>query len=444
MNKREFFLAAMNANMLTKKAWLLSAFSLAMQTSDVPANLNPYDIIYIQSDDDDIPKIDGVKFIDGDLNEIILSDYEFNSGDPQPPYQLKDTLTLNKGDVANLQKTIKATYGNLVANWLLLVYPFGSKLPYINERFSIKDVESDIERLLVSTPSDDEYEDASKIYVREYKKFQRAAGYITCLAQIAVPSATAKSMTGHPDRKKVKDELLTKYKGQLHNPSILAKIDGELTDLDREWLKDDPSTGFYIKPKSIDVVRKSAYYMMGSSGSFGDTSEESLISNSLADGWDMSKFPAMANAIREGSFDRGAQTALSGAGTKHILRVMQNTKIEEEDCGRKIGFPIMITDQNKKEYVGNYILKHGAPLLITEENVDGFIGKPQTMRSPMFCQTDHAGFCAVCMGKRYGSHPTGLATAASSIGTVTMMVFMSSMHGKALKVAKYNFKESLR
>ena len=441
MNKRDFFIAAMRHGKLANKTWLLSAFSMVM-TSDTINDITPYDIKYVTSDDNSLI-IEGVKFYDQDANEIELSDYEFNLSVPNPPYHIKEEMILKAGEMENMDdKQLKVLYGNLVANWILLVYPFGKKIKYINRRFTIKEIEAIIEESLTADV-DGVAKDDGKLYISEYKRFQKATGYLTCLTQIAVPSATPKSMDGHPDRVEVKNALLAKYKGQLHNPSILAKVDKALTDLDREWLDGDDSTGFYIKPKSIDIVRKAAFYAMGSSGVFGDTSEESLITTSLADGWDMSKFTTMANSIREGSYDRGAQTALSGAGTKHILRVMQNTKIEEEDCGRKIGFPILITKQNKNEYIGNYVIENDLPVLITKDNVDSFIGVPKSMRSPMFCKTPYAGFCAVCMGKKYGSHPTGLATAASSIGTVTMMVFMSSMHGKALKVAKYDFKKSL-
>lgn len=452
MNKRDFFIGAMKAGRLGEKSWLLSAFSVVAPKAvdqgggdwQTPYSTNPFDIVYMPAQGNE-GVVGEITFSMPDpSSELTLSDYAFDSHNPQAPYSLKEKVVVTKDDLPNLQeKSVETTYGRLVANWLLLIYPFGTKIPYINRQFAIGEIEKLIERRLTSNPKDGEQEDPDKIYIYEYNKYRKAAGILNGLTQLCVPSATPKSLTRHPDAEKLRAELLEKYKDRLHDPATIAKIEGELIKLDREWLEGDEAMGFLIKSKSIEVVRKKSFYMVGAESSFGEAGENTLIERALSEGWDIEKLPQMANNLREGSFDRGAQTALGGEGTKFILRVMQNSQIEEEDCGTKHGFPVTITEDNKNQYIGNNLIVNGKVVAITEENVKGFLNKPQIMRSPMFCKTDRAGFCSTCMGARYGASPTGLATAASRIGSTFMSVFMASMHGKALSVAKYDYKASI-
>lgn len=166
------------------------------------------------------------------------------------------------------KKEIETSYGNVLANWLLCVHPFGDRIDYIEGRFGVKDVEKHIESLMDDFPDNGQGRDPSKIYVDEYFKYRQAASLIDGLTQLCVPSATAKSMTRHPDTVKVREELLEKYKDRLHDPATIAKIDAALGELDREWLAGDKSMDFYIKAKSLDVVRKKAHLMMGYESSF--------------------------------------------------------------------------------------------------------------------------------------------------------------------------------
>lgn len=151
----------------------------------------------------------------------------------------------------------------------------------------------------------------------------------------------------------------------------------------------------------------------------------------------------MISNLREGTYDRGASTALGGEAVKFILRVMQNTVIAEDDCKTKLGMPVKITKATQEQFVGNYLIEGTKLVQLTPENVGGYLNKEVVMRSPLFCRTERSNFCATCIGGRYGDHATGLPTAASNVGSIMMAVFMSAMHGKALKTAKYDYKAEL-
>lgn len=434
MKLADFFKRAVKAGRLKQKGWIISAFSVTRNGGE-NVIVQPWDIRYEENDSGQLE----IAFYGEDATSVDIDDFEFSPEELNPPFQFREKLNIDKEVMPNISgNTLKTTYGNVIANWLLCVYPFGSKIPYFEGKFGVKDVEGYIERMLTSDNGEGE-RDPSKIYVDEYNKFRKAAGLIDGLSQLCVPSATRKTLTRHPDAEKLRAELLEKYKDQLHDPAVVAKIDKALVDLDKEWLKGDRSEGFFIKAKSLNVVRKKAHYSMGLDQSFSESSEADFIPGSLSDGWDIDKLPTMASSLREGSFDRGAQTALGGEAVKFILRVMQNALVEGEDCGSKIGVKTQVTEANKKQMLGNNIISGGSVVKITEENVDKYVGKTVNMRTPLFCRTKRDSFCKTCIGDRYGSHPTGLATAASAVGSAFMMSFMRSMHGKSLQTVKYDF-----
>lgn len=446
MNKREFFIKAMNAGRFAQKRWLIAAFSVMRPRVDAMADMRPWDILWVDRNTNSDKQSDNgqVVFIDDKGEMIQLDDYEQDLKNPQPPFEFKDSITLTPNDLANVtKKELETTFGNAVANWLLCVHPFGSKIPYIEGRFGVKDVEKHIEKLMVDFPAEGEERQADKIYVDEYRVYRRSASLIDGLSQLCVPSATAKSMTRHPDTEKRRKELMAEYEGRLHDPAVIAKIEGELGKLDREWLEGDKSMGFYIKGKSLDVVRKKAHLAFGYETAFSEGGEGTFIERALTEGWDIEKLPEMASSLREGSYDRGASTALGGEAVKFILRVMQNTLVEEEDCKSKLGMPTTITKETQGQYLGNWVIVGKDVVQLTEENIASYLNKEVVMRSPMFCRTGRASFCATCIGGRYGEHPTGLATAASNVGSIFMATFMASMHGKALKTTKYDYKTAL-
>lgn len=436
MKLTEFFKQAVAAGNLKRKDWIISAFSIVMN-SDM-SKILPWSIMYETGEDGNVQ----VTFFGADAEAISIDDYELSQEQMNPPYRFRDKLSITKDLIPNIEgQTLTTTYGNVIANWLLCVYPFGNKIPYFQGRFTIKQVEGYIERLLTS--DDGEEKDPDKIYIDEYNRFRRAAGLIDGLSQLCVPSATRKSLTRHPDTEKVRAELLEKYKDKLHDPSVVAKIDAAMVELDKEWLKGDRSLDFLIKGKSLNVVRKKAHYLMGLDQSFSETEDTDFITRSLSDGWDIEKLPTMASSLREGSFDRGAQTALGGEAVKFILRVMQNALVEVDDCGSKVTVDVEVTKTNAKQMMGNNIVSGGSIVKITSDNIDKYTGKTVKMRTPLFCRTSGDNFCKVCIGDKYGNHPTGLATAASSVGSAFMLAFMKKMHGKSLQTTKYNFSEHL-
>ena len=76
------------------------------------------------------------------------------------------------------------------------------------------------------------------------------------------------------------------------------------------------------------------------------------ITKSLAEGWDITKFPEMMDGSRAGSYSRGAETMLGGEQVKWLLRTSSNMRITQKDCGSRLGYRMQVTPTTIKQLVG--------------------------------------------------------------------------------------------
>lgn len=438
MHKRDYFIAAMNAGSYRHKRWVLEAFSVVLDLHS--ERLYPYALI-LEGDEKPRygfvpPGSDVVETLDGTTVGT-------------PPFSFHDELVVGPNDIPNLKKNITTTYGNVLANFLCLIYPFGNKVEYLEGRITIDQIEKIIEERLIDDPivqsglnkKIDVPSDPTALTVKEYIKFNEAALSLAGYAQLCVPAGSPRTLTTDPQVAVRRKELLEQYKDQLDDPAIQARISDELIAIDKAWVKGDVSEGFYLKDKSYDVVRKKMLLMLGAEAGFGV--KGSLITSSLNDGWDIKHLPAMNNSLREGSFNRGAQTALGGEATKFNYRIFQNTTVIGKDCGTKLGLPITLTADIIDGYVSSTAIRDGEMIEITKENKGDFVGKPIMIRSPAYCIAEAPSFCATCIGTRIALTPTAIGTYAADVGSKFMSLFMAATHGTALKTKNYLLTESI-
>jgi len=427
--KRDYFLWALQNDLHLHKRWILEAFALFR-----PGPNHDYGKPLIIAPDGryaivDKETEDGITYIEDAMPG-------------EPLFRPLEKLILNPGDLPNVTERVVTCYGNALVNQLVLVYAFGNKIPYIPGPIKVGAIEKIIQNRWDDEASDEGLPPHQQpLRTAEYLRFNEAVGQLPGLSQLCVPSATRKTMTADPAMIKRRDELLAANKDRLHDPVVLAGILKELTSMDRAWMKGDPGERFYIKDKSYDVVRLKVFIMQGISAGFGEAGD--LIPTSLDEAWDISKLPAMVNQLRDGSFSRGAQTALGGVETKFNNRIFQNSIVAEDDCGSKRGITILMTKTKLPHYIGNYQVIKGAPVVLTEDSLKDLVGKRIEVRSPIYCKTGGANYCAKCMGDRISSTPQALGTYASDIGSIFLSLFMAAMHGKSLKTEELDLEVSL-
>lgn len=339
-----------------------------------------------------------------------------------------DTFQLNPGEIINCNEEMTTTVGRFLLNYLLLVHPFGDLIPYQNDVFPMGKVEEQIAKGMLD----------GTIQVSWYKQYVNNLYFIGHFTELCVPTYTRKSLTTDPNVRKVKQELMEKYKDKLNDPNVIMEIENTLIAMDKNYLKDDEVMRFYgpLGDKPFNISRKKMYLTVGGVEEFSKTTGNFVfIPNSLSEGMTAETMPAMANETRKGSFNRGDQTKLGGALTKGITRVLQDLTVSEQDCHTTRGLTVDFSKYKIGRYLGSYIQDGPNWVLLTEQNMEKFVGKTCLVRSPMYCQAQH-GLCYMCMGDIYAKKKTKhLALDAVDITSTFTTDALKSMHGT--KISTY-------
>lgn len=447
MNKREFYLKAIAAGTYLVTAWNIACYGLIAEgPDDWKKNPYPYRIIQMQN---------GFYYVNPENTaELIKLD---DAAGGKPLFARNELIQLNVGDLDNVYKQVETTYGNVLANQIMLVYAFGNKIPFMAGRINVKKVEIIIEQRLVDTeptlvnstdavvitqPSE---EDPTKapITVEEYLRYADGTFSLVAYTQLFTPADTRKTMTQPPGAVALREKLVKENEGRLHDRSVVADISTKLHELDAEYLKGDRGLDFLITEKSKKIVRSRLFLMYGAETGIEEKIDVDLIQNSLTEGWDVSKFPEMNNALRAGSFYRGKLTELGGAAVKEIGRAAGNLAMSSTDCGSTLGLPSYIPAEDEDRLIGFTAIDNDSLTKITRDNVGDYVNKFIHLRTTMTCKNDKTDYCAICLGDRLANNPTGLAMAVVDYGSAFLGILMSAAHSKGIQVAKLELKDVL-
>lgn len=426
MNKEDYFLASMRAECFRHKAWVLRAFAVSRlkPVEDAGEPKYPYELFS-----------DGRYYCFKDPSTGMVTRIEGGAID-EPLFDYRRGITLKVGDVPSLDKETRVSYGTLLFNYVSLISTVGAKIPFQVGKCNVAAIEKLILAKLVDDVADGEKEEDDKIYVRELLKYIQHTVEISGYSQLCVPSATERSLRPAPGYKEVYTRLLLENKDRLNDPTVIAKIGDVLEQMDREWIAGDPDKGFYQNDKSFQVIRKKMFYMFGVEKNFADDGF-SFIPQSLEEGWNLDYFPQMMNSTRDGSFSRGAMTALGGEKTKTIFRVMSGTQIAIPDCSATLGIPAMVTKNYAPRIVGRSMIIGGKTVKVTADNVNEFVGKFGLLRDPGYCLGPTPHFCSVCCGDFFNDKEASPPSAGAAVGSNLMNMMMKAMHGKALKTTRF-------
>lgn len=427
MDKKQLFVEACKAGRWKWRVWRISIFSV----TKLPEDHKPvdYDIDYTDN---------GIYYyLEGDWHPL-------NGVDKDAPlYRANEITTFDEGVIPNHGGgPLETTYGKMLYNWMILVYPFGDKIPFTDNLLPKKIVKV-FGKKTVDEPEDGNYE-SGKFYPSEVSKFVEACFELTPLAPYIAPTGSVKSLTTHPDMVKVRNALLKKYEDTLDDPATVTMIQNELVELDKEWIKGDDAEDFYISNKAYTVKRKKLFAMHGIEASFREDGGYDLVTKSLSEGEPMDNLVAKFNSIREGSYDRGKDTALGGEKVTFLQRVFQNTKVVDGDCGTKMTYAVLLNDANYQKYKSMNIQVGEKPVQLNDDTFEKYKDKVVQLRRPLLCKQSHIDYCSACAGFEYGLVPTKAASDIASIGSQIMLAFMSSMHGNELAVHHYDHTKHLK
>lgn len=427
MHKDDYFIKALNEGAYKYRDWVLSCFSTT-RFQIITDIKRPYHMQLVHH-----PEHDGLYAYQSDdpTNLLLVDGYVQN----EPLMQYQDNIVLNTADLLNVTQETKTTYGNCLYNAAVIIYAFGDKIPFITGRIEGSDVESMVAKNLHDTPPEDAIRDSDKFYVDELLRHADAATALDAYSYTCVPTTSARTMVPNKAVIKRRDELLKIHKDELHKPAVIAAIQEELVELDKEYFNDDRASGFYISGKAYSVTRMKKFTMLGLIGAFGGTPPD-LVTTSLAEGWQKESIPALYNDIRAGSYSRGVSTAIAGAGVKLIHNALQTVGLTEDDCGEAKGKSVLITTDNYKMFDGVYQITPTGLQVLDSDRLKPMIGKSINVRTPMLCKTKPPKFCKICGGDKLAMLPNAIHTTASNINSVYMNATMKSMHGKSLKTKR--------
>ena len=441
MIKEDYYRLALASGAYRRTDWVYSVFTELDIAEELPAKLYPF--YTFKSRDKKIfsliPK-DPSDFNCKELEQVEITDY---SGDG-PLLHVYDDLVIGPDQFINVLEPVKTTYGRALINCYVLIFPFGSKIPFKDDELYADKIESIVASKLHATPEDGSERDPKLFYVDELLRFNNAANNLTSFNDVFVNSFSEKCIVPADGIAELKRQLLEEYGDRINDPVVLSEVEKKMIDYYKKYMEGDSSTDLLnTSSKSYSIVFKKLYMMLGSEEALDEGVQTEPIVKSLDEGWDLTKIDTLNTITRAGSFKRGARTALGGELVKWLFRISSNVRILEGDCGSTTGLPFKVTESNVKRLAGFSIIEKGNLVKLDENNVSSYIGRIVILRSPMYCKFDKTDYCSVCAGERLSKNPTGASAAISNLGSVIMYIFMKAMHGKALATKKIDFNRTI-
>ena len=170
MTKSEYLKLCIQNRCYTELSWLVGILGIISDT-----NPSKYlDTTYTAS---------GYSYLDSSNQLVRISDAL-----TQPLFTPTEKIIIDSTWTKLVSEPTETTVGRLLANMICLYEAFGTKLPYINKKFTVSTIESIVAPKLNSNPTGDNY-DPNLIYVRDYIKFVDNIQYLSNLSSIIVISA---------------------------------------------------------------------------------------------------------------------------------------------------------------------------------------------------------------------------------------------------------------
>lgn len=332
-----------------------------------------------------------------------------------------DRFTLETGMIPNyVGEPTETTLGVFLLNNNTLVKAFGDKIPYVNGKWNMGDIEKKIAEQVIY----------GAIKPNEVFRYVDYIHFLSGFNDFCVPALSEKAITANEAVTKRREELFAQYKDQLNDPNVILMIENELIKLDKEQLQGDVSSGFLINGKNFDVQRKRMFLMMGLIESFGDEKDGfNATTTNLNEGWKVGELPTLSNDIRRGSYSRALSTAKSGYLSKMMGRNFQDSSIVMDDCGTVKGLPIHLDKNNISRWLYRTIIEDDKLTILTSDIINSYLGKTVIVRSPMYCIAKD-GYCYTCMDSRFKAVGIKLLNISPvAISSELLNASLKKMHG---------------
>lgn len=346
-----------------------------------------------------------------------------------------DTFKLKANEYFNTTD-ITTNVGLFIFNKFLIEESFSKVTGYINTTIDAK-VQKGIDNKLSQALLND------IITVEEFVTYLNKTQWLTKeFNAVFSGSFTMKTLKPVPKVMKLKEKLVKENKEALDRGDVNTgiKIEKELLALAREELKDDPGMDLYNSGargsfdnnyKNIAVVKGPVHNPV--------TDKWDFVSSSFMEGIKKEEIPVVANSITLGAYPKAVGTQVAGYFNKQLTAAFQGAVLDTpgSDCGTKNVLEIVITPENKSQFMYRYIVEGNKLILLDDNNIDKYLNKKVKMRSAMYCNGDK--LCSKCAGELYykmGIENVGL-TATRLAGTL-LNLNMKKFHNSTVNVTRLN------
>lgn len=313
----------------------------------------------------------------------------------------------------------------------ILLHPLGGAVAFTNEAASPGAMATSVESSLRE----------KRITASQYKRHREAAEWAKAiLVPYVTPTPSEELNELDEDIIKLRDKLYEENKEKLHDPKVIAEIEAKLIAMLTEKVKKSKSAGFYVKRVLINKTMKKTMVSFGAARDPNDPTKVIAIKRSLEEGYDPYDLPYVYSDARTGSYKRGKETQFGGVASKQSNRTFQNTQVVGDDCGTKVGDPVVISNYNYEKYVGHYLMSDTkTPLTVTA--LKKLIGKTVLMRLPTTCITEDGNYCKVCVGSIIANSGLSIGPQAAETTSAFLAISLAAFHGKELKTVRFKPEE---
>lgn len=417
-------------DILGDKSWYVKAFTIPLWKDTEVGELKELDLVIKQDG------LYAVLNLEGELTLVKILDHDKE----EPLFNWKDKIQVDGSWLPSISGKIETTVGRLIINKVVLSDVVGNRIPYINKRVSV----SDIERTIVAKVKNKEDMKEGDVSVKEMVQCIDNLNFFVFVSTFSSPAATPKTITPPPDAKKFRDQLLKEYEGRLDDPVVISTIQQRINEYEKEYLADDPVADALFGGKAR-AARTKLYYFGGAGLDFvegGDTT----VAQSLAEGMDTTpeEFAKFMNDLRYASFSRGGKTALGGYAYKTLQRALSGVSISSTPCNTTKGLVRVLDEKRVTGLAGRHI-KSGTKWILIEnqEEAKKYANKPVEVRSPMYCTTKGMDVCWACMSVQYKNLPAGVTNIAAEISAVILTSNLKLMHNSAIGTTEIKLEDMI-
>ena len=426
MKKHDLFMAACLKQRYLWRSWICTIFAVSKLPEDHTPE--PYDIDY---------RDDGVYFYDDQIKQWAkIEDAVIN----EPLFNYRFQVDFPEGFFPNAKGVVRTTYGRAIYNWMCLIWPFGDAVEFINAKVTSK---TPVPTIISKLVDDDKYlENQGMIKASSLENHLSALSQTTVLSPLICPTGTERTIIASEEVRAYIKKALAEKGDNLTRQDLVA-IQNHAIELDKKYLAEDgESLDFYISGTTLKVRRFKQLYMFGAVDAFHEDGKFDFIAESLDEGIPIAKLPAVFNDGRQGSYDRGLDTAKGGYGVNNYKQISQNLRVMQGDCGAKTHH-VLLDDVTFDAYCtksGFNKVVNGKVVPIDASDKGNIVA----MRRPLLCKHGPTTFCSACAGSVISKTETQVASDIPQIQSDIMYGFMSAMHGNVQETAKFDFKKHMR